>query len=140
MSSHPVVRFGNVEWRPGQRLLLVDGAPVKTGARALDLLHALVERRDRIVRKDELLDIVWPGIVVEEANLHVQVSGLRKLLGPTAIATIPGRGYRFVAVIEGEGGVIAPGPAPASTRSQPGNLPAAPSGLVGRTDALAFAR
>ena len=138
MSSHPVVRFANVEWRPGQRLLLVDGAPVKTGARALDLLHALVERRDRIVRKDELLDIVWPGIVVEEANLHVQVSALRKLLGPTAIATIPGRGYRFVAAIEGDGAVEAPAPVPAGTRRHPGNLPAAPSGLVGRTDDLAL--
>ena len=137
MSSHPVVRFANVEWRPGQRLLLVDGEPVKAGARALDLLHALVERRDRIVRKDELLDIVWPGVVVEEANLHVQVSSLRKLLGPTAIATIPGRGYRFVAVIEGDGGAAAPVPLRPGTGGRPGNLPAAPSGIVGRTDELA---
>src|SRR4029079_8811952 len=127
MSSHPVVRFANVEWRPGQRLLLVDGAPVKTGARALDLLNARVERRDRIVRKDELLDIVWPGIVVEEANLHVQVSALRKLLGPVAIATIPGRGYRFVAIVDGDDSDARPAPAPASARTQPGNLPAATS-------------
>jgi predicted ATPase/DNA-binding winged helix-turn-helix (wHTH) protein len=131
-----VIRFANVEWRPGQRLLLVDGAPVKAGARALDVLHALIERRDRIVRKDELLDIVWPGVVVEEANLHVQVSALRKLLGPTAISTIPGRGYRFVAVIDAGVADLAPPPAPAGAQPVAGNLPVAPFDLVGRGDDL----
>ena len=58
------------------------------------MLLALVERRDRVVPKNELLDLVWPKLVVEENNLQVQVA-LRKLLGPHAIATIPGRGYRF---------------------------------------------
>jgi predicted ATPase/DNA-binding winged helix-turn-helix (wHTH) protein len=137
MSSQPVVRFANVEWRPGQRLLLVGGVPVKAGSRALDLLKALVERRDRIVRKDELLDLVWPGTVVEEANLHVQVSALRKLLGATAIATIPGRGYRFVALVEGDAERAPPGPASESGRRHPGNLPAARSDLIGRSDELA---
>jgi predicted ATPase/DNA-binding winged helix-turn-helix (wHTH) protein len=132
---HEVVRFANIEWHPDQRLLLVDGAPVKAGARALDLLEALVERRDRIVRKDELLDIVWPGVVVEEANLHVQVSALRKLLGPTAIATIPGRGYRFVAVLEGAAADARP--VLASVLRSPGNLPTALSDLIGRSGELA---
>ncbi|MFL6661667.1 MAG: ATP-binding protein [Rhizobacter sp.] len=67
------------------------------GARAFDLLLALIERRDRVVLKSELLDLVWPRMVVEENNLPVQVGNLRRLLGPHAIATIPGRGYRFVA-------------------------------------------
>lgn len=92
MSSH---RFGRVEIRPGQRQLLIDGRPAALGARAFDVLHALVERRDRIVGKNELLDLVWPGLVVEENNLQVQVSALRKLLGTDAIVTVPGRGYRF---------------------------------------------
>ena len=65
------------------------------GARAFDVLQALVERRERLVTKDELLDLVWPGLVVEENNLQQQVSALRKILGSDAIATIPGCGYRF---------------------------------------------
>jgi predicted ATPase/class 3 adenylate cyclase len=64
---------------------------------------ALAERRDRIVTKAELMDLVWPGLVVEENNLQVQVNSLRKLLGSDAIATIPGRGYRFTAQPAGEG-------------------------------------
>jgi TolB-like protein/tetratricopeptide (TPR) repeat protein len=59
------------------------------------VLLALVERRDRVVTKDELLALVWPGLVVEDNNLQVQVSTLRKLLGQEAIATVAGRGYRF---------------------------------------------
>ena len=87
--------FGRVEIRPAERQLWVDGALAKVGARAFDLLLALVERRDRVVGKNELLDLVWAGLVVEENNLQVHISALRKLLGPSAIATIPGRGYRF---------------------------------------------
>ena len=88
-------RFGCVEVRPAERQLLIEGAPAKVGARAYDLLLALIERRDRVVGKNELLDLVWPGLVVEENNLQVHISALRKLLGTAAIATIPGRGYRF---------------------------------------------
>ena len=83
------LRFGRAEVRPSERQLLVDGRPVGLGARAFDVLLALVERRDRIVGKNELLDSVWPGLVVEENNLQVQISSLRKALGPQAIATIP---------------------------------------------------
>jgi predicted ATPase/DNA-binding winged helix-turn-helix (wHTH) protein len=96
------LRFGRAELRLSERQLLVDGRPVGLGARAFDLLLALLERRDRIVAKNELLDCVWPGLVVEENNLQVQISSLRKALGPKAIATIPGRGYRFTAALDGE--------------------------------------
>ncbi|MGZ5066443.1 MAG: winged helix-turn-helix domain-containing protein, partial [Usitatibacter sp.] len=88
-------RFGPVEVRPAERQLLVDGRPAPVGARAFDVLVALIDHRDRVVTKNELLDIVWPGLVVEENNLHVQISALRKVLGPQAVATIPGRGFRF---------------------------------------------
>ncbi|MEO6852675.1 MAG: winged helix-turn-helix domain-containing protein, partial [Rhodoferax sp.] len=88
-------RFGRFEVRPSQRVVLVDGAATNPGARAFDVLMALVQHRDRVVSKDELLDLAWPGLVVEENNLQAQVSTLRKLLGPQAIVTIPGRGYRF---------------------------------------------
>lgn len=89
------LRFGPVELRPQERRLLVDGQAQALGARAFDLLLILVELRERVVTKRELLERVWPDLVVEESNLPVHVSALRKLLGPAAIATIPGRGYRF---------------------------------------------
>ena len=89
------LRFGPVELRPRERQLLVEGQPVALGARAFDVLLALVARRDRVVSKAELLDQAWPGLMVEENNLSVQISALRKVLGAQAIATIPALGYRF---------------------------------------------
>lgn len=70
-------------------------------AKALETMRALIERRDRIVSKDELMALVWPDTAVEEANLAQQIFILRKLIGdeagrPTHIATIARRGYRFV--------------------------------------------
>jgi class 3 adenylate cyclase/predicted ATPase len=74
---------------------MIDGCAAPLGARAFDVLVALIERRNRVVDKNELLDLVWPGVVVEENNLQVQVATLRKLLGRRTISTIPGRGYQF---------------------------------------------
>ncbi|MEO8754900.1 MAG: winged helix-turn-helix domain-containing protein [Casimicrobiaceae bacterium] len=93
-------RFGRCELQPAERRLLVDGAPVALGARAFDLLVALVERAGDLVTKAELLDRVWPGLVVEENNLQVHVSALRKLVGTAAIATVAGSGYRFTLQVE----------------------------------------
>jgi TolB-like protein/Flp pilus assembly protein TadD len=90
-----VYRFGAFELRTSQRQLLKDGRPVVLGQRAFDVLLALVERGGQLVTKNELLDRVWPGLVVEENNLQVQISTLRKVLGTSAIATIASRGYRF---------------------------------------------
>jgi TolB-like protein/DNA-binding winged helix-turn-helix (wHTH) protein len=75
--------------------------PVALGSRALALLGLLVERHGRLVTKDEIFTAVWPGIAVEEANLTVQVSALRRILDRdreqgSCIQTVPGRGYRFV--------------------------------------------
>ena len=81
--------------RPAARQVLDRGVPAKLGARAFDLLLALIERRERVVNKNELLELVWPGLIVEEGNLAVHVSALRRLFGPDVIATIPGYGYRF---------------------------------------------
>src|ERR1700722_8722193 len=89
--------FGRIVVEPARRRLVIDGEPTKIGARAFDLLMALIDRRDRVVSKDQLLDIVWPNVTVEEGNLQVQIVTLRKLLGAEAIATVPGLGYRFVA-------------------------------------------
>lgn len=89
--------YRDFELRPEERRLLVRGEPVAIGARAFDLLVALAERSDRVVSKHELLDLVWPRLVVEENNLQVQIHALRRLLGPRSITTVPGRGYRFTA-------------------------------------------
>lgn len=71
-------------------------------ARSFETLIALVQNRGRVVDKDELLSLIWPGTVVDEANLSQCVFAVRKLLGDSPrdhryIATIPGRGYQFVA-------------------------------------------
>jgi len=94
------LRFGRFELQPDERLLRVDGEPVLLGARALDVLTVLAERAGHLVTKNDLLELVWPGLVVEEHNIATQVSGLRKLLGGELIATVPGRGYRFTAPVE----------------------------------------
>src|SRR3954454_7808318 len=88
-------RFAHYRLRPGERALLAHDKPVKLGGRALDALIVLVEQSDRAVAKAELMDRVWPKLVVEDNNLQVQIASLRKVLGPSAISTIPGRGYRF---------------------------------------------
>src|ERR1700722_1954678 len=93
--------FGPFRMEPVKRLLLRDQQPVSVSNRAFDLLLALLEARDRVVSKDELLKKVWPDTIVEENNLTVAMSGLRKALGEGGnerryILTIPGHGYRFV--------------------------------------------
>src|ERR1700747_658542 len=88
-------RFGSFELQPDNRRLLKDCATISLRPRAFDLLVALVDRAGHLVTKDELLDQVWPKMVVEEAALHVQVSALRKVLGADAITTVSGRGYQF---------------------------------------------
>ena len=129
MSANAAYRFGRFVLLPARRQLLVDGLPAPLGGRAIDLLEALVERRDRTVPKGELLDLVWPDVVVEEANLAVQVSAIRKVVGPQAIATIPGRGYRFVASLADEPSRT---PAQEPEASPATSLPAQPLPLIGR--------
>ena len=119
-------RFGQVEIRPAERRILVNGQAVNVGARAFDVLLALIDRNDRVVSKDELLELVWPGLIVEENNLQVQVSTLRKLLGPQAVATIPGRGYRLTLKLDSDSGSS---PAQAARIH---NLPAQLNSFIGR--------
>ena len=105
LPRHPErYRFGPFELQPENRRLLKDGAAISLRPRAFDLLAALVNHAGRLVTKDELLDRVWPKMVVEEAALHVQVSALRKVLGADAITTVSGRGYQFtLPVTKGDG-------------------------------------
>jgi adenylate cyclase len=88
-------RFGPFELRPEQRRLLSDGQPLALGARAFDVLLWLLQHHDRVVPAEELLQAAWPHAVVDENNLRQQVAALRRMLGAHAIATVPGRGYRF---------------------------------------------
>jgi predicted ATPase/DNA-binding winged helix-turn-helix (wHTH) protein len=129
MSAVSVYAFGAFRLVPDQRLLVCDGAPVKLGSRAFDLLLALVERHERVVPKQELLDLVWPHEDIGEANLAVHVMALRKLLGRTAIATVPGRGYRFTLPLAAAGSGEATAPPLSSSRH---NLPARSDELLGR--------
>ncbi len=135
-------RASRIQIRRDTRELLIDGAPARLGARAFDVLVALSERRDRVVTKNELLDLVWPGLVVEENNLQVQISALRKLLGPQAIVTVPGRGYRFALVINplesGAPSAAAPTTAPYAPAQTPTqtNLPELLPPLYGRANDL----
>ncbi len=133
------LRFGRFELQPRERRLLVDGEPVLLGGRALDVLTLLAERAGSLVTKNELLDRVWPGLVVEEHNIVTQVSGLRKVLGGDLIATIPGRGYRFTARVE-RAADAEPTPTPATEQAPAAalrtNLPATLPPLIGRDTEL----
>ena len=96
-------RFGPFEVDERARQVRRAGAaPLALGDRAFDVLMALVRGRGEVVSKREILQAAWPAMVVEEGNLHVQISTLRKCLGHDAIATIPGRGYRLALELEAE--------------------------------------
>ena len=96
-----VLEFGRFRVLLRQRQLLADRVPIALGTRAFDLLLVLLEADGALVTKGALLSRVWPGIVVAEENLKVQISGLRKALGEDRdfIRTDFGRGYRFTAAI-----------------------------------------
>ena len=101
---HDRITFGSFELDCRQRVLLRDGAPVALGSRATDVLCELARAPGELVSKDDLMARVWPGTIVEENNLQVQVSAVRKALAadPQArnwLQTVPGRGYRFVAPV-----------------------------------------
>ena len=94
--------FGPYRLEPSTRRLLRDGEPVSLTPKAFDILLALVERRDRVVEKAELMKLVWPDSFVEESNLSQTIYVLRQTLGDAAdgrpyIDTVPRRGYRFAA-------------------------------------------
>ena len=93
--------FANFIVDPTKRLLLKDGKAVPLSSKAFDLLTALINRQGDVVSKEELIETIWPDQFVEESNLTVQISTLRKALGEMPgenqfIVTVPGKGYKFV--------------------------------------------
>jgi TolB-like protein/DNA-binding winged helix-turn-helix (wHTH) protein len=97
--------FGPFVLDLGGRALLAGDERLALSSRAFDILVFLATERDRVVGKDEIMARVWRGVAVEENNLAVQISALRRVLGEhaegqTLIATIPGQGYRFVARVD----------------------------------------
>ena len=141
------VAFGRCVVLVSQRTLLIDGAPVELGDRAFELLLALIDGRGRHVTKDQLMARVWPGRIVEENTLEGRISLLRRSLGAdrTAIRTIAGRGYQFVAepraVVTAAAAsavaVVFPPLAPLAAAAVAGHpLPSRVSMLIGRATAL----
>lgn len=97
--------FGRFSLMPARQRLLRDGIAVPIGSRAFELLIVLARRSGELISKHDLIAAVWPDTFVDESNLKVHVCLLRRSLGdtrkhPEYIATIPGRGYRFVATVE----------------------------------------
>jgi predicted ATPase/DNA-binding winged helix-turn-helix (wHTH) protein len=128
--TEPSYLFGAFQLVPWRRLLR-DGAQVALTPRALGVLSTLVERHDRIVTREEIFAEVWRDLAVEDHNLTMQHSVLRKILEPGTIATFPGRGYQFKAVVGWR-----PGAAPAQVAPVT-NLPQSWAALIGRDLELA---
>ena len=82
---------------PRPRQMLVDGRPIDVGGRAFDVLMTLIGVRGAVVTKREIITRIWLGLVVEEINLRVQISTIRRLLGTDRgiVKTVPRRGYLF---------------------------------------------
>ncbi|MGY4411271.1 putative ATPase/DNA-binding winged helix-turn-helix (wHTH) protein [Bradyrhizobium sp. LB9.1b] len=135
-----VLSFGPFRLTAAERLLTRDGAPVELGARAFDILIALVSTPNEAISKKELLLRVWPDVTVEEGSLRAQIASLRKTLGDGQdgaryIATLAGRGYCFVAPVS-RSWEDSKAAAAAATDFRHANLPSRPVGLIGREDDL----
>jgi DNA-binding winged helix-turn-helix (wHTH) protein len=101
VEADAALEFGRFRVLLRRRRLLAAGVPIELGTRAFDLLRVLLEADGALVTKEQLFDRVWPGIVVSEENLKVQICALRKALGAdrNLILTEFGRGYRFIGVL-----------------------------------------
>src|SRR5215471_297132 len=113
------------------RVLTHDGVATTLGARGATVLATLVSRAGEYVDKSAIVDAAWPGVVVEEANLAVQISAIRSVLarvpdGKRWIETLPRRGYRFVGPVSKPSSSVPP-------PAHPNNIPARISSFVGRT-------
>jgi predicted ATPase/DNA-binding winged helix-turn-helix (wHTH) protein len=135
------ISFGPFRLLAAQRLLLEGDRPVRLGSRAFDILAALVDRAGEVVTKEQLMARAWPQTFVEDANLKIQVSALRRALGDGQgghryIATVSGQGYNFVAPVRTEKPLLASPVAPVVPAPMH-NLPFAATRMIGREEAAA---
>jgi predicted ATPase/DNA-binding winged helix-turn-helix (wHTH) protein len=135
-----MIKIGRVDVSLELRQLFVEGHPQRIGSRAFDILEVLINAGGKLVSKVELFQSVWPKTVVEENNLQVHISVLRKLLGDDKdlIKTIPGRGYRLIHSRNPDDPILkhADEPARAEKDLTPSNLPVRCAPLIGREKAL----
>jgi predicted ATPase/DNA-binding winged helix-turn-helix (wHTH) protein len=134
--NEPAIGFGPFRLITARRLLLEGDRPVRLGSRAFDILVALVERAGEVVSKDDLIARGWPGTFVEEANLKIQISALRRVLGDGQgdnryVVTVVGRGYNFVAPTR-TWGPSRPSPSESVAVLERHNLPFATTRMIGR--------
>src|SRR5258708_28974214 len=138
------IEFGRFSVLPHRREVLAEGRPLELGGRAFDVLMALIEASGAVVRKNKLMERVWPDRIVEEHNLQAQISALRRAFAADRdlIRTIAGRGYQFTGVVRtvstnpgaqpvATAAVPISGSASASAQT-PTNLPEPVSELIGR--------
>ncbi|OAF10221.1 hypothetical protein AYJ54_11085 [Bradyrhizobium centrolobii] len=139
-SQFEAFEFGPYRLIPSKRLLLTGQKAVELGSRAFDILTLLLEHRGEVVSRRQILDHAWPGLTVDEANLRVQMSDLRRALnveddGASYITNVQGRGYMFVApvrtVSSSQAAVTSSG-----ALSTGGKLPWRPQRVIGRADAV----
>ena len=134
ISAEWAFSFGRFRLLPARRLLLEGDKPVRIGSRAFEILTFLAEHPGEVLDKDALIARAWPGTFVEESNLKFQVSALRRTLGDgnRYFATIPGRGYSFIAPVKLTREVPTVPPVTATARTN--NLPVQLTRLIGRAD------
>src|SRR5947199_10717396 len=130
--------FGPFQLVVSERLLTKRGAPVELGARALDILIALVSAPNEVLSKKDLMSQVWPDVTVEEGSLRFHMASLRKALGDGKdgaryVTTLAGRGYCFVAPISRVSSPREVAPV-AITDFSHANLPGRLGRMVGRDD------
>ncbi len=135
------ISFGPFRLIPSLGLLLEGNTPLHVGNRALTILQILVERAGKVVDKRELVQLVWPDTLVEEANIRVHVAALRRALGDGQngaryIVNIPGRGYSFTAAVSILSEPAKPDRTIAREPQTAPTLPTSITRLVGRAEAV----
>lgn len=120
--------FGDYRLKSRERELVGPEGPIELSSRSFDLLSTLLQQPNQLLDKSALFDAVWPGVVVEENTLQVHMSALRKALGPGFVATVHGRGYKYV------------GPPPHEDEDALVPRPAGGAGNIGRYRADCVAR
>lgn len=137
------INFGPFRFRPAERVLLEGDREIRLGSRALAILELLLERPGELIGKGEIIARVWPTTFVDDVNLRVHISALRRALGDGRagrryLVTVPGRGYQFVGRILAEDPATPP-PARSPAGALPVGLPRPLTRIIGRDAVIAAA-